>query len=152
MTIRTCCHLVPRPSPAGCPSLGRAAAPAPARERGSPAGALPTHGSPRFSPRQSLSSPTFHPAPIASPRFNQIRGGKPALIRLSLIIPTRLYSTDLGDTQQDPVPCPERALLTRIFGSGWPTRASLRPSCPEGRAGRSGADRTLQSPQTAMLI
>lgn len=138
---------MPRPSTPGCPSLRWAA---PARGAGQPLGgtALPSHGSPRFSPQHSFISPTFHPALIASPGFNQIRGGKPVRIRLRLMIPTRLYSTDLGDTQQYPVPCPEGALVTRSFGSSWPIRASLRPGCPEGRDGRSGADRTPQSPQT----
>lgn len=100
-----------------------------------------------FSLQHSFISPALYPASMASPGFNQIRGGKQAaLIRLRLITPTRPYCTDLGDTQQDAVPCPEAALLTRIFGSSWRTRASLRPSCPERSDGRSWGDRIPSEP------
>lgn len=96
--------------------------------------------------QQSFIPPASYPALTAPPGLNQIRGqNQPALIRLRLITPTRLYSTDLGDTQQDPVSCCWPAFL----GPAGPHEHPRDAAAPKARKDEAGVTEPPRSPHTA---
>lgn len=96
--------------------------------------------------QQSFIPPASYPALTAPPGLNQIRGqNQPALIRLRLITPTRLYSTDLGDTQQDPVSCCWPAFL----GPTGPHEHPRDAAAPKARKDEAGVTEPPRSPHTA---